>query len=100
MTELQTISWILLATAIASQSEPTDTSGISAIADGINHAVPTHSEMQSAISWLDTKGLVTKNGKKYELTPLGKKEYEKSSDTTNTLLKIWNNLEIRIKNYA
>ena len=98
--EERTISWIFMATAIASETGPTDYNSISMIADGINHAVPSHKEMQSSISWLVSKGLLTKNGKKYELTLLGKKEYEEASDTTDTLLKIWDNLEKRIKNYA
>ena len=89
-----------MATAMASKIEPTDFSGISMIADGINHAVPTHKEMQSSISWLCIKGLVIKNGKKYQLTPLGKREYEKATVETYTLLKIWDNLEEKIKNYA
>ena len=52
MTNEQTISLIFLAVALASQVTPTDFQGISLIADGINHAVPSHREMQSSISWL------------------------------------------------
>ncbi len=100
MTEQQTVSWIFLAAAIASQAEPTDFKGISDIADGINHAVPTHKEIQTSITWLSEKELLSKLGKKYMLTPKGKTEYEKASEQTNTLLKIWGNLEEILKNYA
>lgn len=100
MTEQQTISWIFLATAMASQIHPTDFNGISNIADGINHAVPTHNEIQLSITWLLTKGLVTKNEKKYELTVLGKIEFEKAKESTNILLRISENIEIQLKNYA
>ncbi|MEB8327725.1 hypothetical protein OO009_00030 [Flavobacteriaceae bacterium KMM 6897] len=100
MTEQQIISWIFMATAIASQTKPTDFKGISDIADGINHAVPTHKEMQTSISWLFDKGLVSKHGREYTLTPKGKSEYKNASGTTNILLKIWKNLEEKIKNYA
>jgi len=89
-----------MAIAIASETEPTDFNGISLIADGINHAIPTHKEMQTSIVWLSNKGLVTKHGKKYMLTPKGKSEYETSTSRTNTLSKIWKKLEVRLKTYA
>ena len=98
--EERTISWIYLAVSMASETEPTDFSGISMIADGINHAIPTHKEMQTSISWLLKNGLVSKVGKKYILTSKGKSDYKMASEETNTLLKIWDNLEQRIKNYA
>ena len=100
MTEVQTYSWIFLATALTSQTEPSDFKGISMIADGINHTVPTHKEMQSSITWLLGKELINKQGKKYELTTMGKSEYKRASEKTNTLLKIWDNLEEKIKNYV
>lgn len=93
MTETQTTSWIFLATAIASKSGPADFASISSIADGINHAVPTHKELQTAMTWLTTRDLISKNGNKYSLTDKGKLEYEESSKKTSTLLKIWDNLE-------
>ena len=100
MKETETISWIFTAIAIASKTEPTDFKGISMIADGINHAVPTHKEMQSSISWLSKKELVSKVGKKYILTSKGKEDYEIASKRTKTILKIWDNMEQMIKNYA
>ena len=39
MKEEQIISWIFLAVALASNTEPSDIKGISLVADGINHAV-------------------------------------------------------------
>src|SRR5688572_19592633 len=62
MTKNQTTSWIFLATAIASQTEPADFSSISDIADGINHAIPTHKELQSSLNWMARTGLVTNTG--------------------------------------
>ena len=100
MTELQTFSWIFMATAIASQTEPSDFNGISDIADGINHAVPTHKELQNSINWLYEKELLNKLEKKYVLTPKGKAEYKKASEQNNTVLKIWDNLVEILKNYA
>ena len=98
--EGRTIAWIYLALSMASETEPTDFNGISIIADGINHAVPTHKEMQTSISWLSEKGLVSKVGGKYTLTSTGRNDYKAASTGTNTLLKIWDNMEQKIKKYA
>ena len=51
MTEEQTISWVFLSIAIASEIHPADFRGISMIGDGINHAVPTHKELLDYLSW-------------------------------------------------
>lgn len=99
MTEDQTTSWIFLATAIASQTAPTDFDSISNIADGINHTIPTHKELQSSLTWLTSNGLVIKNGNKYSLTEKGKIDYDMASRQTTTLLKIWGNLEADLKKY-
>jgi predicted transcriptional regulator len=100
MTDIQTISWIFLATALATNTNPTDISGISSVADGINHAVPTQKELQTSISWLTTQGLIIKQGKNYELTSKGKLEYEIASKNTQTLMKIWENIELNFNSYV
>ena len=76
MTDIQTISWISLATALLKNTKPTNFNGISEVADGINHAVPTPKELQTSISWLTRNKLIIKEGKNYELTSKGKSEYE------------------------
>jgi hypothetical protein len=100
MTDEQTISWIFLSIAMSSQKEPVDFGGISSIADGINHAVPTQKELQTSISWLTRHGLVVKQGHKYLLTSKGRHEYDIASNNTNLLKDIWTKLEDNIKNYA
>jgi hypothetical protein len=95
MKDIHTISWIFLATALATNTTPADIIGISSVADGINHAVPTQKELQTSISWLATEGLIIKQGKNYELTSKGKLEYEVASKNTKTLMKIWKNLEVK-----
>ena len=100
MTETQSISWIFLAIALASQTEAADFNSISTIADGINHAVPTHKEMQTSILFLTTKDLVRKQGKKYDLTAKGKNTYQLANDNSKTLLQIWKNLGDLIENYT
>ncbi len=99
MTEEQIISWIFLAIALATNTEPSDINGISMVADGINHAVPTQKELQISIAWLTNKGLILKNGKRYELTNKGKLEYEAVSKNSDKLLAIWKHLEIKLGNY-
>jgi hypothetical protein len=89
----QTISWIFLAIAIATQIMPTDINGIIATADGINHAVPSQKELETSISRLIDKGLVVKQAKNYKLTIIGKLEYNKASESTNGLMNIWKNIE-------
>lgn len=99
MTEGQTTSWIFLATAIASQTESADYDSISNVADGINHAVPTHKELHTSLTWLTKNDLIAKSGSKYKLTGKGQLEYNVASRQTSTLLKIWDNLDTILKKY-
>lgn len=92
-----TFAWIFLATALASQTEPASVFGISNVADGINHAVPTQKELQISFSWLSKQGLVVKHAKKYLLTSEGKLVYENASQNTKFLQKILLNLEIQFE---
>lgn len=98
--ETRIIAWIYLAVSIASQTKPTDFKGISMIADGINHAVPTQRELQTATSWLINKGLINKVGEKYSLSEKGKEDYNYAQLETKTLLKMWDKLELKINNYT
>jgi hypothetical protein len=100
MTDKQTISWIFLSTAIASQKEPADFASISNIADGINHAIPTQRELQTSLTWLTQNDLIIKIGNKYSLTEKGKLDYEESSKNIGTVLKIWENVETRLNRYV
>lgn len=95
MTDIQKISWIFLAT----NTKPTDINGISSVADGINHSVPTQKELLTSITWLTTQGLIIKQGKNYKLTYKGKLEYETASKNTQTVMNIWKNIELNLKSY-
>ena len=92
-----TFAWIFLATALASQTEPTNIKEVSMVADGINHAVPTQKELQTSFSWLTKQGLVVKQAKKYLLTSEGKLVYENASQNTKILQKIIQKLEIEFE---
>lgn len=98
MTHEKTVAWIFLSTVLASGTEPSNMSGISMVADGINYAFPTQKELQISFSWLIEKGLVEKNGKKYSLTTEGKAVFDKATQNTEILLEIWQNLEKMIEN--
>ncbi|MDM8162208.1 hypothetical protein QUH73_20510 [Labilibaculum sp. K2S] len=98
MSDTETISWIFLAIAFASEKEPSDFNGITKIADGINHAVPTQKEMQSSIKWLLNNDLIVKIGKKYSLTDNGIELVNNSRLNETGILNMWKNLEQLIKN--
>ena len=72
MNEPRTIAWIFYALELASGKESADFRSISELADGINHAAPTHKEIQSSLSWLSEKGFVVKSERKYLITAIGK----------------------------
>jgi len=99
MTEGQTTSWIFLAIAIASKTAPADYDSISNVADGINHAVPTHRELQSSLTWLRKNELVVKTGSKFKLTEKGQLDYDMASRQTSSLLEIWDNLDTILNKY-
>jgi predicted transcriptional regulator len=99
MNESETISWIFLATAFASEQEPANFESISQIADGINHAVPTHKELQTSINWLTSAGMVEKQGKKYKLTNVGSEKIKLVEARTNNIItNIWDELTKEIEN--
>jgi predicted transcriptional regulator len=96
MTDERTISWIFLATALASKVRPAKFSEISELADGINHAVPNHKELQDSITWLTRNGLVMRSKNKYQLTDRGQEILEQAEEKSKILFKIRDELEIKI----
>lgn len=99
MTQEEVFSWIFLAIAIASEMKPTDYAGISQIADGINHAVPTHKELQVSVNWLLANNLILKNHNRYTLSENGKKLFNKTQEKSQILMEMWQFLETEIKNW-
>ena len=93
MTNNQTISWIFLATALASQQKPATIKDISKIADGIYHAVPKEKEMKASLSFLIENGWIEKKNSTYQLTKKGMINYNFASLKTDLLLNIWKNIE-------
>lgn len=97
MRNAETISWIFLALAIASQDSPANFNSISQIADGINHSIPNEKEIQSSLTWLNNNKLILKTGKKYSLTEIGKEIFSETQSETKTPLRMWKSLETKIE---
>jgi hypothetical protein len=72
MTEARTYAWIFCAASAIPIDQPGKYRDIEAVADGINHAVPTQKEMDASISWSESKGLLQRSGKKIQLTEEGR----------------------------
>ena len=97
MTDFQTVSWIFLATALASQERGANAAGILAVADGINHSVPTQKEMQTSLKWLLTRDLVLKEQGKYNLTDQGQELFQQVKKRSDILSKMWEILETDLR---
>jgi hypothetical protein len=95
MTPETTNSWIFLAVAMASSESPSKLNGIIGVADGINHAIPTHKELQTAFGWLSKQGLISKEGKKYRLTDKGLALHREASAKSNLIFGMWDFLKER-----
>ena len=92
MTEAQTYSWIFYALAAVANTEGASVRGIEAVADGINHAVPTQKEMSSSLRWAESKGLIEKTGKKIFLTDSGRVFAARFFETPGSAMKTWDRI--------
>jgi len=95
MNENQTNSWIFLSAGIGSGTKPVTFRSIVEVADGINHAVPTHKELQAAFKWLTTQGLMRKVGKGFAITADGSRLLAEASSKSNNIFDHWKYLEER-----
>ena len=86
MDEAKTYAWIFLSVS----EQPTPLTDIIAMADGINHAIPTQSELQQSFRWLQQHGLVRKDGKRYSLTDTGIALRHRAS--SSMIKKTWENV--------
>lgn len=89
MTEAQTHAWLFLSVPQA----PAPLQNVIAVADGINHAIPTDRELQVSLGWLQALGLVRKDGRMYSLTPAGVALRTECSATT--MMRTWDNVTAR-----
>ena len=85
LTDSQTFAWILLSVP----ETPGSLQDIIAMADGINHALPSHRELQTSLGWLQARGLVHKDGKRYCTTEAGALLLERLRRPGQTMMKTW-----------
>jgi len=95
MSSETTNSWIFLAVAMASGKSPPTLNDIIGAADGINHAIPTHKELQSAFDWLTQQGLILKEGKKYRITDKELVLYGEADAKSKRIFGLWDYLKGR-----
>src|SRR6266852_807282 len=89
MTDAQTFSWILL-----SVSEQGSTRRqISEMADAINHAVPTHEELETSLDWLRGRDLVREDGGRFALTSAGATLLARLRSPTRPIMQTWDEVE-------
>ena len=89
MTDAQTFSWMLL-----SVSENGSTrKQISEMADAINHAVPTHKELETSLGWLRQNDLVQEEGGRFKLTSAGSALLTRLRSPTRPIMQTWHELE-------
>lgn len=89
MTEEQTHAWIFLSVS----EEPSKLDEIIGMADAINHAIPTQSELQHSLGWLKSNGFISKSGKSYQYTEQGKELRNKASKRKGSIFKTWEFIE-------
>lgn len=82
----------MYALALASQKEPANFAAISSVADGINHAVPSHKELQSSLKWLIANGMAQKLSSGYSLTPRGSELLDSARFEHKTTSQVWSAL--------
>jgi predicted transcriptional regulator len=88
----QTLSWIFLSIAIASQKTPKNLAQILEAADYINRSIPSHQELINSIFWLKQQKLIFEVNDEFSLSELGKSTLEKSKGK-KAIFDIWKNLE-------
>jgi hypothetical protein len=92
MTEAQTYSWIFYSASAVAQEEAVKIREIESVADGINHAIPTQKELSNSIKWLQSKCLISKQGKKVILTDEGRSFASEITGKPGSTLKTWNRI--------
>lgn len=88
MTDAQTFSWILLSV----YEQGCTRRQISETADAINHAVPTHHEMETSLRWLQERGFVLEDGGRFALTDTGAAFLARFRSPTRPIMQTWHSL--------
>lgn len=91
--EKEVYSWIFLAIGLGDRKSPASLDEVIGFADAINHAIPSHKELQNSFGWLLKQNLILKEGKKYRVADKGIILLDKADATSNFLLEQWKYLE-------
>ena len=91
-TSPKTVAWIFYAVAMASQVAPAPRRGISEVADGINHAVPTQQELNGSLRLLQARGLVQADGASFSLSSAGLMLLSSARAGNSTVFSVWHAL--------
>ena len=86
MDDAQTRGWIFLAVP----EQPAALTDVIAMADAINHAIPTQQELRQSFDWLEAHGLVARVGRRYSLTESGVALRRRAS--SSTIMGTWENI--------
>lgn len=78
-------AWIFLSAGMGGDRSPVTFRSILGGADAINHAVPTHQELQTAFKWLTTHGLMKKVGKGFAITDDGSSLLAEASSRSDNI---------------
>ena len=93
MTDADIFSWILLCLS----AEGSTRRQISEMADAINHAIPTHQEMETSLRWLQETGLVREDGCRFALTEAGATLHQRHRSPTRPIMAAWNLLSHEVE---
>jgi len=86
-------AWILL----SAPEQPSGLDQVIGMADAINHAIPTHQELQDSLGFLQAVKLIAKAGRTFQLTESGGSLLEQARTLPNdSVFDIWNRLETEL----
>ncbi len=85
MTPSQIYAWILLAIP----EEGGKLQDVIALADGINHAIPTLGEIQRSLGWLKHHDFVRESDRRFHLTKRSRELLSKAKAGTATIMGTW-----------
>ena len=97
--ELEAVAWIFYSIALGSEAAPINRRDISSIADGINHAVPSESELTTSIRYLITLGFIQQTGKFFSLTQSGLAIVASARENSLTARSIWQALTVSLSEH-
>ena len=85
----RTDPWIFLAIARETEGEWVSLEDLIRVADYINHAIPSHEEIEGAVNRFLAAGLVNIDVDKFCLTSAGAALYRRVREKSNNMLKQW-----------